>query len=158
VPLGPRLLRSEFQTAIRVLAGANAPRFANLSPRRMRGRGAPKRRILVAARARRRRCHVCETRRAPCETAPTPLGAPHGGRHAERANPPRRLRFPGTALRQRPQTEHAFSQLLAPAPSGGGRSPGAYRVRGCVVPRPRSPHPAPPSRRLRKTPLMSEDE
>ena len=45
------------------------------------------------------------------------------------------------------------SELLAGVRSDPGRCPGAARERG-YEPRARAPHPAPPSERLRKTPLI----
>ena len=94
-------------------------------------------------------------RRSAQHRGSAPCGACASGEIRAPLGAPSRRFFatPGRAFRPRSK-DPGVSELLAGGLSASGRSPGAARVRGCE-PRPRAPHPAPPSRRLMRAPSMS---
>jgi hypothetical protein len=134
-------------------------------PRKSRGeRSAGKRGVLAIGPPGRPGVKPPET---PCEGVSFPLAI------GERRLPAlhwRRFRFAGPCFRVGADAfapliraasavlqPHRVQPLKAAPLSGGGRVPATSRVRG-YEPRPRAPHPAPSSARLRKTPLVEQDK
>jgi hypothetical protein len=145
------------------LTARGTPAF-HFRPRKMRGSEAP------------RNAEVCETSSAAWRSRRThlmrhiasvanggaPLGAPlaaffvpvgrTSGRVTEKA-----FGLPANGQLPPPVVSRTSSHLRRPVLVPADGLAGASRARG-YEPRPRAPHPAPPSARLRKTPLDEQDE